>query len=146
MPNSYPKRKSAGASIFRISPLAPPPTNESLAKLFVKVSGRYNDYKQTAPTYTNDWDEVHFPKGVACLLQLLWVFKKIEIDVLPDVEENLDGSWERFAGAGGGRYSASVPDGVTRLKKALEMRGFLGKGRWTVKGWRDRLVFRPATD
>ena len=62
--------------------------------------------------YANDWDEVYFPKGVACLLTLLRVFKKVEIDLLPDVEESLG---ERFAGAGGGRYSASVPDRVTRL-------------------------------
>ena len=127
MPNSQPKRKSAGASIFRISPLATPSSQLESYKVIVKASGRYNDYKQTVPMYTNDWDEVHFPKGVACLLKLLRVFKKVKIDVLPDFEKNLDGSWERFAGAGGGRYSASVPDGVTRLKKALEMRRRGGK-------------------
>ena len=74
--------------------------------------------------YTNDWDEVHFPKGVARLLKLLRVFKKVEIDVSPDVMQNLDGSWEIFAGAGEGRYAATISDG---LKKALEMQGILGK-------------------
>lgn len=71
---------------------------------------------------------MHFLKGVARLLKLLRVFKKVEIDVSPDVMQNLDGSWEIFAGAGEGRYAATISDGVIGLKKALEMQGILGTG------------------
>lgn len=48
--------------------------------------------------------------------------------------QNLDGSWEIFAGAGEGRYAATISDGVIGLKKALEMQGILGT----------RLAFRPG--